>query len=65
MKKSKLSVTSLFLAMALFFVNINPVRVYANDPSNGGPQGTSQKKAQTPQIPPEVFIIISMLLRHI
>lgn len=57
MKKFKLLITSLFLAMALLFVNTSPVRANADDP-----QGTSQKKAAPPQISPEViYIIMSML----
>ena len=62
MKKFKLLVTSLFLAMALLFVNISPVKVYAND-TGGGPQGTSDKKAAPPQIPPELLILILSLIR--
>jgi hypothetical protein len=57
MKKFKLFITSLFLAMALLFVNISPVRVYAEDLIDG-PQGTSQKKAAPPQISPEVIYMI-------
>ena len=61
MKKFKLLITSLFLAMALLFVNISPVRVYAEDLIDG-PQGTSQKKAAPPQIPLEaIYIIMTML----
>ena len=61
MKKFKLLITSLFLAMALLFVNISTVKVYADD-VGGGPQGTSEKKAAPPQIPAElVRIILAML----
>jgi len=60
MKKFKLLIASLFLALALLFVNISPVKVYADD-AGGGPQGTSEKKAAPPQIPPELFIILSMI----
>jgi hypothetical protein len=58
MKKFKLLITSLFLAMALLFVNISPVRAYADDP-----QGTSQKKAAPPQLTPELIYIILAMLR--
>jgi hypothetical protein len=61
MKKYKLFLSSLFLALTLLFVNIHPMKVYASDPSNG-PQGTSQKK-DTPPISEEVVAIILMLLR--
>jgi len=61
MKKFKLLITSLVLAMALLFVNISPMKVYADDLTDG-PQGTSQKKAAPPQISPEaIYIIIAML----
>ena len=63
MKKFKLLITSLFLAMALLFVNISPVKVYANE--TGGPQGTSEKKAAPPQIPPELLIIILTMIRFL
>jgi hypothetical protein len=58
MKKFKLLITSLFLAMALLFVNITPVRAYADDP-----QGTSEKKAAPPQIPLELIYILLAMLR--
>jgi hypothetical protein len=61
MKKFKLLITSLFLAMALLFVNVSPVKVYANDIDD--PQGTSEKKAAPPQIPPDLLIIIFSLIR--
>jgi hypothetical protein len=60
MKKFKLLITSLFLAMALLFVNISPVRASSDDP-----QGTSQKKAPPPQIPAELVNILLTILRSI
>jgi hypothetical protein len=62
MKKFKLLFMSLFLALALLFVSISPVKAYADDPSDG-PQGTSQKKAEPPQISPEIIAIILSMLR--
>ena len=62
MKKFKLLATSLFLAMALLFVNISSVKVYADDLTDG-PQGTSEKKAAPPQISPDAIYIIMTLLR--
>jgi len=61
MKKFKLLITSLFLAMALLFVNINPVKVYADDIGDD-PQGTSQKKAAPPQISPDALYLIMVML---
>jgi hypothetical protein len=58
MKKFKLFITSLFLAMALLFVNTSPVMAYADDP-----QGTSEKKAAPPQISPELIYIFLAMLR--
>jgi hypothetical protein len=63
MKKLKLLITSLFLAMALLFVNISPVRVYADDLTDD-PQGTSQKKAAPPQISLDaIYMIMAAMLR--
>ncbi len=62
MKKFKLLITSLFLAMALLFVNISPVIAYADD-NGDDPQGTSQKKAAPPQISPELIYIFLAMLR--
>ena len=62
MKKFKLLITSLFLAMALLFVNISPVKVYAND-TGDDPQGTSQKKAAPPQLSPDAIYMIMVMLR--
>jgi|RhiMetdeSRZDD1v2_1073273.scaffolds.fasta_scaffold1744927_2 hypothetical protein len=62
MKKFKLLITSLFLAMALLFVNISPVKVYADDIGDD-PQGTSQKKAAPPQISPDALYLIMTMLR--
>jgi hypothetical protein len=62
MKKFKLLFTSLFLAMALLFVNISPV--YADDPGNG-PQGTSQAKSAPPQqtLSPQLISLILAMMR--
>jgi hypothetical protein len=57
MKKFKLLITSLFLAIALLFANTSTVRADVDDP-----QGTSQKKAAPPQISPEVLYIIMAML---
>jgi hypothetical protein len=62
MKKFRLLITSLFLAMALLLVNISPVKVYANDIGDD-PQGTSQKKAAPPQIPLDLIIFYISLIR--
>ncbi|MCI0337938.1 MAG: hypothetical protein L0226_10195 [Acidobacteria bacterium] len=61
MKKYKLFPSCLFLALALLFVNIQPMKVYADDPGDG-PQGTSQKK-DTPPVPPDVVTVILLILR--
>lgn len=64
MKKYKLLFSTLFLALALAFVNIQPVTVYASD--GDGPQDTSQKKsAPTQTISPEVIMMILAALRLI
>ena len=62
MKKYKLLFSTLFLALALAFVNIQPVKVYADD--SDGPQDTGQKKTTpAPTIPPEVITVILAVLR--
>lgn len=62
MKKFKLLFTSLFLALALLFINVSPV--YADDPGNG-PQGTSQTKSAPSQqtISPELIALLLSMLR--
>jgi hypothetical protein len=64
MKKYKLWFSTLCLALALAFVNLQPVRVYADDP--GDPQGTSQKKSSSSsssELSPEVIWMILTMLR--
>jgi hypothetical protein len=64
MKKYKLWLSTLCLALALAFVNLQPVRVYADDP--GDPQGTSQKKSSSSsssELSPEVIWMILTMLR--
>lgn len=67
MKKYKLWLSTLCLALALAFVNLQPVRVYADDP--GDPQGTSQKKSSSSSssstLSPEVIMMILAMLRLI
>lgn len=65
MKKHKLWLSTLCLALAMAFVNIQPVRVYAGDSDD--PQGTSQRKsAPSPSgLSPEVIMMILAMMRMI
>jgi hypothetical protein len=64
MKKFKVWLSTLCLALTLAFVNLQPVIVYAGD--GDGPQDTGQKKSTPSQtLSPQMIIFILMAMRMI
>lgn len=63
MKKFKLWLSTFCLALAMAFVNLQPVQVFANDSDD--PQGTSQKKSAPGQsgLSPEMIMFLMMMMR--
>ncbi len=59
MKKKKLILSSLFLALTLAFVSVGSVNVYAD---TGDPQGGTEKKAPPPPPPPTPIEAILAIL---
>lgn len=62
MKKKKLILSSLFLALTLAFVSAGSVNVYADA---GDPQGGAEKKAPPPPPPPTPIEVIIAILSSI
>jgi hypothetical protein len=58
MKKKKLILSSLFLALTLAFASVGSVNVYAD---TGDPQGGTEKKAPPPPPPTTLDVILAIL----